>query len=175
MKSVFVNEKTLDGAWFALLSELYKHGRNNHIDAGSFAGANRLEFDYAAGTIEFPTTRPLAPIMPDGVPPVTTEEAIESYFANYIMDGENLAKNEHYRYATFINGGEYHLPYVEYKTRALYRFGIQHDKEFIVRVPSQVQWLINHYTLLLSLAILIIYRIVMKVILLFLILNKAEF
>jgi thymidylate synthase len=145
MKSVFVNEKTLDGAWFALLSELYKHGRNNHIDAGSFAGANRLEFDYAAGTIEFPTTRPLAPIMPDGVPPVTTEEAIESYFANYIMDGENLAKNEHYRYATFINGGEYHLPYVEYKTRALYRFGIQHDKEFIVRVPSQVQWLINHY------------------------------
>ncbi len=141
MKSVFVNEKTLDGAWFALLSEVYKHGRDNHIDAGSFAGANRLEFDYAAGTIEFPTTRPLSPIMPEGVPPVTTDEAIEAYFANYIMDGENLAENEHYRYATFINGGKYHLPLIAYKNINYF----VEDKNFVVKVPSQVQWAINHY------------------------------
>lgn len=145
MKSVFVNEKTLDGAWFTLLSELYKHGRNNHIDAGSFAGANRLEFDFASGTIEFPTTRPLAPIMPDGVPPVTTEEAIEAYFANYIMDGDNLAKNEHYRYATFINGGDYHLPVIKYH---VIRDGVEKratSYAFKIKVPSQVQWLIDHY------------------------------
>lgn len=143
MKSVFVNEKTLDGAWFALLSELYKHGRNNHIDAGSFAGANRLEFDFASGTIEFPTTRPLSPIMPDGVPPVTTDDAIESYFANYLMDGVNLAENEHYRYSTWINGGKYHLPKIEYFNDHE-GFDIE-EKGFLIKVPSQVQWAINHY------------------------------
>ena len=96
--------------WFRLLSELYKHGRKNHIDAGNFAGANRLEFDFVAGSIEFPTTRPLSPTVPESVPQPTTDNKIIEYFENYIMDGFNLAENEHYRYATWINGGYYTLP-----------------------------------------------------------------
>jgi len=153
MKSVFINSKTLDDCYFQLLSELYKHGRNNHIDAGSFAGANRLEFDFAAGTIEDPTTRPLSPIFPEGVPPATTDEAIEKYFAEYLMDGTNLATNEHYRYATFINGGKYKLPSIDYKSSSQslrdsfynHESGFLHDENFYVRVPSQIQWTIDHY------------------------------
>ena len=148
MKSVFVEEKTLDSMWFKLLSEVYKNGRKNHIDYGSFAGANRLEFDFVSGTIEFPTTRPLAPIMPDGVPPVTTDEEIEKYFVNYIMNGE-LSGNEHYKYATFIAGGPYIMPYIDIdlKTPFGQKSSILPDDGYIVRmrVPDQVKWLIKHY------------------------------
>lgn len=129
-KSVFVNEKTIDGAWFKLLYEIYHHGRINKITDGSYAGITRLEFDYAAGTIEYPTKRPLAPIVPPGVPPVTTDGDIEKYFTDYIMDGHNLADNEHYRYSTFITGGDYKLP---------------DNTNRIMTVPNQVEWIINHY------------------------------
>jgi len=154
LKSVFVEEKTLDSMWFTLLSEVYKHGRKNHIDYGSFADSNRLEFDYVAGTIEFPTTRPLAPIVPDGVPPVTTDEEIEKYFVNYLMDG-TLDGNEHYKYATWISGGMYKLPFVHLSilnvdketdpllARKAVFYGNRDDVEMLV--PNQVEWIINHY------------------------------
>ena len=143
MKSVFVEEKTLDGMWFTLLSEVYKHGRKNHIDYGSFAGSNRLEFDYVAGTIEFPTTRPLSPIVPDGVPPVTTDEEIEKYFVNYLMNG-NLKANEHYKYATWISGGNYTIPKL---TKPELHAGVVCNitNKVTVKVPNQVEWIINHY------------------------------
>lgn len=139
MKSVFVEEKTLDSMWFRLLSEVYIHGRKNHIDYGSYAGANRLEFDFAAGTIYYPTTRPLAPIMPDGVPPPTTDDEIEKYFTKYIMDGHNLEGNEHYRYATWITGGPYNIPYITMNIPK------QKGGMFQIEVPNQVEWIIEHY------------------------------
>jgi thymidylate synthase len=140
LKSVFVEEKTLDSMWFTLLSEVYKHGRKNHIDYGSFAGSNRLEFDFVAGTIEFPTTRPLSPIVPEGVPPVTTDEEIEKYFVTYLMDG-TLEGNEHYKYATWIAGGKYTLPKAEFRVPLV---GYKGDK-CTMTVPNQVEWIIDHY------------------------------
>jgi thymidylate synthase len=142
MKSVFVQEKNLDSMWFRLLSEVYQHGRKNHIDTGSFEGSNRLEFDWVSGTIEFPTTRPLAPIMPEGVPPVTTDEEIEKYFWNYLMNGE-LSGNEHYKYATWIAGGSYQLPYIDIENLTA---NIPWKTTLcVVNVPNQVQWIIDHY------------------------------
>ena len=148
MKSIFIEEKTLDGAYFKILYELFHKGRKNHIDSGSFEGSNRLEGDFIAGTIEFPNTRPLAPQMPEGVPSTTTDEDIQNYFINYIMDGENLEDNEHYRYATWINGGEYKLPKVHGKTLiGTNGQTLVYDiiSSMIINVPSQVEWIINHY------------------------------
>ncbi len=138
MKSVFVTEKTLDSMWFRLLKEVNEHGRKNPITYGSFAGSNRLEFDFAAGTIEFPTIRPLAPIMPEGVPPPTTDVEIEKYFVEYIMDG-TLTDNNHYKYATWISGGQYTIPKV--------RWPDSHDAghRLTIEVPNQTQWIIDHY------------------------------
>jgi len=147
-KSVFINEKTLDGAWFKLLYEIYRHGRINKITDGSYAGINRLEFDYAAGTIQYPMTRPLAPIVPPGVPPVTTDGDIEKYFANYIMDGVNLEGNEHYRYATFITGGNYKLPQahaIELVGTDGKNINYREIYNLTMNVPNQVEWIINHY------------------------------
>jgi len=150
LKSVFVNEKTLDSCWFKLLSEVWQHGRKNKIDYGSFAGSSRLEFDFAAGTIEYPTTRPLAPIMPEGVPPVTSDDEINKYFTDYLMDGHNLEKNEHYRYSTWITGGDYTLP--RSKAYSIYGYdpALKDSKRhvylpLIMEVPNQVEWVINHY------------------------------
>jgi hypothetical protein len=150
LKSIFIEERNLDSMWFALLSEVYKHGRKNHIDTGSFAGADRLEFDYVAGTIKYPTDRPLSPIMPEGVPPVTTDEEIEKYFVNYLMDG-TLDGNNHYKYATWIVGGEYKLP----KSDLILSRGIKSDgsiskmewkgNNIIANVPNKENWLIKQY------------------------------
>lgn len=150
LKSVFVEERDLDSTWFSLLSELYKHGRENEITYGSYAGAKRLEFDYVAGTIKYPTTRPLAPTVPEGVPVPTTDKDIEKYFLNYIMDGENLSDNEHYRYATWINGGWYRLPKCTYSEIV---YDVKNDLPphagsevpLNIYVPSQIEWIINHY------------------------------
>lgn len=138
MISVFIEEKTLDSMWFKLLSEIYDKGRINSIDSGSFAGSKRLEFDYVSGTIQYPTIRPLAPIMPEGVPPITTDEDIEEYFVNYIMDGKNLEDNEHYRYATWITGGLYKMPYIETQW-------FSGKEQVVINVPNQLQWCIDHY------------------------------
>jgi thymidylate synthase len=110
---VYVNATTLDDVWFQLLYQINEHGRRYKIDNGSYAGDIRLEFDFASGFINKPHERPLAPRMPEGstLPRPTDDDAIEQYFANYLMD-PNLADNEEYRYATWINGQM--LPYPDY-------------------------------------------------------------
>lgn len=147
MKSVFIEERNLDTMWFALLSEVYKHGRKNHIDVGSFAGSNRLEFDFVAGTIKYPTERPLAPVVPTGCVVPTTDKDIEDYFINYIMDG-SLEANQHYKYATWISGGKYHLPKVSGKQlKGTDGKELLYDDiyDLTVNVPDQISWVVKHY------------------------------
>jgi len=139
MKAVFVEEKTIDSMYFKLLSEIYDHGRINKIDSGSFKGSKRLEFDYVSGVIQYPTTRPLAPIMPEGLPSITTDKDIESYFINYLMSS-NLEKGEHYKYATFISGGAYKIPFLKMANHE----GERTLGDWVI-VPNQVQWCIDHY------------------------------
>lgn len=103
MEPAFVKAKTLDNAYFQLISKCWDHGYKYKITEGSFKGGNRLELCMAAGWIEYPHTMPLSPIMPEGIQPPTTDEKIEDYFTNYLMD-PNLEPNEEYRYSTWING-----------------------------------------------------------------------
>ena len=112
-KPVHINATTLDDAWFQLLYQINEHGRKYKIDAGSYAGDIRLEFDFVSGFINKPHERPLAPIMPEGstLPAPTDDDAIDKYFANYLMD-PNLEEGEEYRYSTWINGQM--LEYPEY-------------------------------------------------------------
>jgi len=103
MRPCLIEATTIGDAYFTLLSNLWRDGIKTPVDTGSHAGSNRLEFMFAAGVIQYPHVRPLAPIFPEGVPPVTTDEAISEYFANYLMD-PNLNRNEEYRYSQWING-----------------------------------------------------------------------
>ena len=148
-KSVHVVGTTLDDVWFQLLSELYKHGRVNRIDTGSYEKeTTRLEFDYVSGTIKFPTNRPLSPRL-EGlpVPPPTDENSIEKYFQEYLLNGI-LAPNEHYRYATWVVGGEYKLPQCEAKTWIYDMTGRGNPhiiNELVMSVPNQLEWIVKHY------------------------------
>lgn len=115
----------LNDCYFQLLSLIWNYGRRYKIDTGSFKGINRLEFDFCSGFINFPHTRPLAPIMPEGIPPVTTDEKLElEYFPNYLMNPE-LNGNEHYKYSSWINGCD-------------------HYKEFLTR-ETPLEWIIRHF------------------------------
>jgi len=156
-KSVSVEGKTIDEVWFQLLLEVCNCGRVYKIDSGSFAGDFRLEFDFVQATITEPVSftdsgvmRPLTVTVPQGCPAPTSDDEIQKYFINYIMDS-TLVDNEHYKYATFITGGEYHIPrislaqpfvQVDHKTRS------DLMKDFrgpVVEVPNQLQWCIDHY------------------------------
>ena len=144
-KPIFVEGTTLDDTWFKLLAEVYKHGRRNRIDTGSYEKeTDRLEFDFVAGSIKYPTSRPLSPRLEGlAVPPPTTDEDIEKYFANYIMNGA-LEANEHYKYATWIAGGQYVLP----KQKAMYRHeGTNYivEERVTMEVPNALEWIVNHY------------------------------
>ena len=156
-KSVHVEGRTIDSVWFKLLVEVCNSGRVYKIDSGSFAGDFRLEFDFVTATITNPISftesgvmLPLAVTVPQGCPAPTSEDEIVKYFINYLMDG-NLAENEHYKYASFIVGGEYHIPKIslkapfvkaDHKTRS----GLMSEfKGPIIEVPNQLQWVIDHY------------------------------
>jgi thymidylate synthase len=121
---VFINARDLNDAYFSLLWELWEKGRKYQITSGSFAGSFRLEFDFCSGFIKYPHTKPLAPIMPEGINPTTTDEKIEEYFANYLMDSD-LNPGEHYRYSSWINGTEHYKEFDNYIT--------------------PIEWVINHF------------------------------
>ncbi len=146
-KPIFVEGTTLDDTWFKLLAEVYSHGRRNRIDDGSYAKeVDRLEFDFVAGSIKYPTNRPLSPRLEGlAVPPPTTDEDIEKYFANYIMNGA-LEANEHYKYATWIAGGRYKLPKQKaYYTHEDTNYVVVDGDAVVMEVPNALEWIIKHY------------------------------
>lgn len=118
----------LNDCYFQLLSYLWEYGRKYKIDTGSFAGAHRLEFDFCSGFINYPHTRPLAPIMPQGIPPTTTDDELDKYFANYLMDS-NLEDNEHYRYSSWINGCDHYNRFIVNPEETPLEWVIRHFKE----------------------------------------------
>ena len=135
LKPIFIEARDLDDAWFQILWNISKFGRRYHITSGSYEGHDRVALDFCSGFIHLPHTRPLAPRMPEAspLPAPTTDEDIEHYFANYLMDS-NTEPNEHYRYATWIAGGEHKLKIV----------GKNCEIDTIL-VPNQIEWIIKHF------------------------------
>jgi thymidylate synthase len=127
MKPAFVNVRTIDEAYFQLIKACWEDGVDYKITEGSYKGESRKELVFASGMIHYPHTRPLAPIMPVGISPTTTDQKIEEYFTNYLMD-PNLEPDEEYRYSTWINGFQ--------KNLYLDNFEV---------FESQLDWCIRHF------------------------------
>ncbi len=124
--SIHIKAKTLDDGWHQILYNLNKHGRKYKITSGSHAGSERLVCDFITGFVEFPHTRPLAPIIDDpNIPKPTTDDEIEKYFATYLMDPV-LELGEEYRYSTWIVGDSYL------------------DANAVSPI-NQAEWVINHF------------------------------
>jgi len=92
----------IDQAWRDSIVYCVKHGLDYKIKGGSYVGQIRKQLPIYVCEITHPWTRPLAPIVPPGIPAPTTEQGIEDYFVRYIMSGEK-AENEVYTYGSYIH------------------------------------------------------------------------
>lgn len=101
LNPVFIRAHNLDAIHYELVRRLFQEGRTWVVGEGSYEGHKRLEFDMVTLQITNPGSRPLAPVMPQGVPPVTDEDTITNYCGKYIMD-DKAHENEIYTYGQYI-------------------------------------------------------------------------
>jgi len=95
-----IDARDLSEAWFLCLGKALAEGRDYKIDRGSYAGQYRKELDFVVIQIRYPGTRPLLPDVPQGVPPPTSMEYIESYLP-YLMTAHK-AEGEQYTYGQYL-------------------------------------------------------------------------
>ena len=66
MKIHQIKARDLPDLWFQAVNDILDHGERFVIDRGSYAGQNRLEYDYFMGHVNYPATVPLIPDIPPG-------------------------------------------------------------------------------------------------------------
>lgn len=103
MLPTVISASDLGEAWFESLRACFSqvHAKKYVIEKGSFEGHTRYQLMSLTLQISFPETRPLSPIVPIGVEPPSTDDYIEQYFGEYIMNPDK-APNEEYSYGEFI-------------------------------------------------------------------------
>ena len=100
MEITVIEARDLSEAWFLCLNKTLTQGHEYRIDRGSYAGERRKELDLLVVQIAYPGTRPLIPDVPQGVPPPSTMEYIESYLP-YLMTSHK-AEGEQYTYGQYL-------------------------------------------------------------------------
>ena len=100
LKVTHVDARDLSEAWFLCLCKTLTEGHDYRIDRGSYEGQRRKELEYALVQIRHPGSRPLLPDVPQGVPPPTSMEYIESYLP-YLMTAHR-AEGEQYTYGQYL-------------------------------------------------------------------------
>ena len=100
MKISVIEARDLSEAWFLCLRKTLAEGYEYKIERGSYAGERRKELDFVVVQVRNPGTRPLIPDVPQGVPPPSTMEYIESYLP-YLMTAHK-AEGEQYTYGQYL-------------------------------------------------------------------------
>jgi len=100
VKISVIEARDLSEAWFLCLQKALSDGYEYRIDRGSYTGQMRKELDMAVVQIVYPGTRPLIPDVPQGVPPPSTMEYVESYLP-YLMTAHRK-KGEQYTYGQYL-------------------------------------------------------------------------
>lgn len=95
-----IKARDLAEAWFLCLAKTLDVGYEYKIDRGSYTGQRRKELDLVVVQVAFPGTRPLIPDVPQGVPPPSTMEYVESYLP-YLMTAHKK-EGEQYTYGQFL-------------------------------------------------------------------------
>ena len=101
MELVTVEARDLPEAWYLCIRECMDKGHVYTIDRGSHCGQQRKEFDSIALRVKFPGTRPIVPVVAEGVPPPSTQEYVEQYLP-YLMTGVKQT-GEQYTYGEDID------------------------------------------------------------------------
>jgi thymidylate synthase len=100
MQIQVIEARDLSEAWFLCLRHTMSEGYEYRIDRGSYSGQRRKEMDLAVIRVCYPGTRPLIPDVPQGVPPPSTMEYVESYLP-YLMTAHRK-KGEQYTYGQYL-------------------------------------------------------------------------
>jgi len=100
MEISVVEARDLCEAWFLCLGKTLDEGYEYRIERGSYAGQRRKELDFVVVKIQYPSTKPLVPDVPQGVPPPSTMEYVESYLP-YLMTAHK-AEEEQYTYGQYL-------------------------------------------------------------------------
>jgi thymidylate synthase len=95
-----IEARDLSEAWFLCLRKTLTEGYEYKIDRGSYAGQHRKELDFVVIQVRNPGTRPLIPAVPQGVPPPTSMEYVESYLP-YLMTAHK-GEGEQYTYGQYL-------------------------------------------------------------------------
>jgi len=99
MKPIFIEATTLDDAWHQAIFNLFEYGDRYLIHQGSYAGSERVEFDFVVIRIKAPGEEPRLPKIPEQlrIPPPVSEQYVVNYFNDYIIGGKKAA-GEDYTY-----------------------------------------------------------------------------
>ncbi len=100
MEISVIEARDLSEAWFLCLCKTLKEGHTYKIERGSYAGQQRRELDFVVVQINYPGTRPLVPDVPQGLPPPTTMNYVETYLP-YLMTAHK-AEGEQYTYGQYL-------------------------------------------------------------------------
>ena len=100
MNISLIDARDLSEAWFLCLCKTLTEGHEYQVERGSYTGQQRKELDFVVVQIRHPGTRPLVPDVPQGVPPPTSMEYIESYLP-YLMTAHK-AEGEQYTYGQYL-------------------------------------------------------------------------
>ncbi len=95
-----IEARDLSEAWFLCLGKVLEEGYEYKIDRGSYEGQLRKQLDLAVVQVNYPETRPLIPDVPQGVPPPSTMEYVESYLP-YLM-AAHRREGEQYTYGQYL-------------------------------------------------------------------------
>jgi thymidylate synthase len=100
LKITLIEARDLAEAWFLCLRKVLTEGYQYKIERGSYQGQHRKELDYVVVHVRNPGTKPLVPTVPEGVPPPSTMDYIESYLP-YLMTAHK-AEGEQYTYGQYL-------------------------------------------------------------------------
>ena len=100
MEISHIEARDLSEAWFLCLCRTLDEGFEYKIDRGSYAGQKRKELDLVVVQVMYPGARPLIPDVPQGVPPPSTMEYVESYLP-YLMTSKK-GEGEQYTYGQYL-------------------------------------------------------------------------
>lgn len=100
IQPVHVECRSIDQAHFLFIRKLFQSGRTYVNLRGSYVGHQRLEFGFITLHLTHPGEDTI-PILPAGVPAMSSLEGNQNYCATKLLDG-NPAPNEQYTYGQFI-------------------------------------------------------------------------
>jgi thymidylate synthase len=100
MKITIIEARDLSEAWFLCLGRTLEEGIEYRIERGSYSGQRRKELGLAVVQVSYPGSRPLIPDVPQGVPPPSTMDYVESYLP-YLM-AAHRREGEQYTYGQYL-------------------------------------------------------------------------